>query len=390
LGRGAWFEGRPRPAARGWAAALCLFLLGAVLSVSGAKEIPATWTGVRNILVVGDLHGDFENFEKIIKGTGLVDSGLHWKAGDTHFVQTGDIMDRGPDAKKILDVLIALEAEAEAAGGRVHVLIGNHEELNIGGVIFRYPDYLTANQLRSFLPEKFRRRQERELEKRLNIAQARGDRTPPEVLADEFWNTLKNDPDAQREYLVSFNDKYGKWLLRQNIIIKIDETVFVHGGISEKFSLWGIQKINDRYRKELTDIQGALVYGEPTYPSQIELAYRGDGPLWYRDLATVPEQDMRDEVDRILANLGAKHLVIAHTPRTAVKITQMRRFDGKVWIVDTGISKAYNNNLSALRINDGEFSVWDGDHEEKDNAGTLGFNFVGTSLGAARLRVGAL
>ncbi len=342
------------------------------LPVQAAKEIPCVWTGVRKILVVGDLHGDYDNFAKIIKGTGLVDAGLHWQAGDTHFVQTGDIMDRGPNAKDIMDALMALEVEAEAAGGKVHVLIGNHEEMNIGGVIFRYPDYLTTDQFRSFLPDKYRRRQERELEKRLNIARARGDRTSPEETAREFWSDLKNVPEAQAEYLSNFNGKYGKWLLRHNIIIKIDETVFVHGGISEKLSLWGIPKINDLYRKELSDIQRVVLYGDSSFPSKLELAYRGDGPLWYRDLATVPEQDMRDEVDRILANLGARHMVIAHTPRTAVTIAQMRRYGGKVWIVDTGISKAYNNNLSALRIIDGEFTVWGGDHEEKDNAGLVG------------------
>jgi hypothetical protein len=281
-------------------------------------------------------------------------------------------MDRGPDPKKILDVLMALEGEAEAAGGKVHVLLGNHEELNIGGVIFRYPDYVTADQFISFLPERYRRRQERALEKRLSLARARGDRSPPEVLAEEFWNALKNDPDAQREYLLGFNDTYGKWLLRRNIIIKINETVFVHGGISEAFSLWGLDKINDLYRKELSEVQRSQVYGEPVYPDKLELAYRGDGPLWYRDLATVPEPDMREEVDRILANLGAKHLVIAHTPRTAVRVEEMKRFDGKVWIVDTGISRAYNNNLSALLIFDGEFSVWGGDHEQKNNAGIPG------------------
>jgi Calcineurin-like phosphoesterase len=363
---------RRPPAARLGAALLCLAVWGLAVPFSAAKDIPCTWTGVSKIIVIGDLHGDYDNFEKIIKGIGLVDGGLHWIAGDTHFVQTGDVMDRGPNAKAILDVLMSLEGEAEAAGGKVHVLIGNHEEMNIGGIIFRYPDYISNDQLRSFLPDKYRQRQERELEKRLNIAQARGDRTPPEKIAEEFWNSLKYDQATQREYLVNFNNKYGKWLLQHNIIIKIDETVFVHGGISEKFSLWGMQKINDRYRKELTDVQRAVVYGDPTYPSQLELAYRGDGPLWYRDLANVPEADMKDEVDRILANLGAKHLVIAHTPRTAVTLAQMKRFGGKVWIVDTGISRAYNNNLSALKIINGQFSVWGGDHEEKDNAGTLG------------------
>ena len=73
----------------------------------------------------------------------------------------------------------------------------------------------------------------------------------------------------------------------------------------------GLEKINDLYRKELSDIQRALVHEEPIYPAKVELAYRGDGPLWFRDSAMVPEPDMREEVDGILANLGARHLVIA-------------------------------------------------------------------------------
>lgn len=361
---------RPR---RGCAVALFLILLGVIgLAASGPKEIPCIWTGVEKILVIGDLHGDYENFEKIIRGTGLVDSNLHWSAGNTHFVQTGDIMDRGPDARKIMDVLMKLEVEAEPAGGMVHVLIGNHEELNIGGVIFRYPDYIPVEQFVSFLPDKYRLNQERELERRVRRVRGTGVRVPVKNIADEFWSSLKNDPQAQHEYLAEFNDKYGNWLLRHNSVIKIDDSVFVHGGINEKYSLWGIQKINDRLRLELSAVQRATVYGEPVQVPQLEIAYRGDSPLWYRDLATVPEQDMQEELDRILANLGVKHMIIAHTPRTAVTISQMKRFGGKIWIVDTGISRAYNNNLSALKIIHGEFTVWDGDHEEKDDAGISG------------------
>jgi hypothetical protein len=357
-----------------WIVALILTLavLSTGLAGPGPKDIPCIWSGVDKILVIGDLHGDYDNFEKIIRGTGLVDSDLHWSAGPTHLVQTGDIMDRGPDARKILDALIRLEAEAGAVGGLVHVLLGNHEELNIGGVIFRYPDYVPVEQFISFLPDGYRQRQEREIEKRVRRVRGSGVRVPVKNIADEFWSSLKNDPEAQREYLVNFNNKYGDWLLRRNIAIKIDDTVFVHGGISEKYSLWGIQKLNDRFRLEMTALQRATVYDEPVAPPQLEIVYRGDSPLWYRELATNPEQDMREEVDAILANLGAKHMVIAHTPRTAVTLSQMKRFEGRIWIVDTGISKAYNNNLSALKIINGEFIVWGGDHEEKDNAGIPG------------------
>jgi hypothetical protein len=343
-------------------------------------EIPCVWTDVERIIVIGDLHGDYENFEKIIRGKGieLVDSGLHWTGGKTHLVQTGDIMDRGDEAWRILDLLMKLQSEAEAAGGKVHVLIGNHEELNVGGMICRYPDYVTWRQFFSFLPDRYRRAREKELERRIKRAQARNLGQSPEEIAAEFWNDIwndnKNDPESEgwRQYLVGFNDKYGDWLLRRNAAIKINDTIFVHGGISEKYSLWGIEKINDRLRLELAQMQQVQVYGKPLNLKDPEVLYQPEGPLWYRDLATHPEQDMSDEVDRILANLDAKHMVIAHTPQTAVTLKLMKRFNGKVWIVDTGISRAYNNNLSALKIENGVFTVWEGDHEEKDGVGSLG------------------
>ena len=348
---------------------------GAAMAVRTVPaEIPWIWTGVERVIVIGDLHGDYENFEKIIKGKGieLVDSALHWSGGKTHLVQTGDIMDRGDDARKILDVLMRLETEAEATGGKVHVLIGNHEELNVGGLITRYPDYVTWHEFVDFLPDEYRRIQERNLERRIRAAEARNDRRSSEDIRIEFWNDLKNQPDGQRQYLAGFNDRYGAWLLRHNAVIKIDNTVFVHGGISEKYSLWGIEKINDRFRLELAQMQKSLVYGKPLRLTQPEILYRGDSPLWFRDLATVPEPDMMDEVDRILANLSAQHMVIGHTPQKAVTLKLMKRYGGKVWIVDTGISRAYNNNLSALKIIRGEFTVWGGDHEEKDDVGFLG------------------
>ena len=90
-------------------------------------EIQCVWTDVDRIVVVGDLHGAYDNFVKILKQTGLVDDLLQWKGGKTHLVQMGDILDRGDRARDIFDLLIRLEESAKSAGGFVHVLIGNHE-----------------------------------------------------------------------------------------------------------------------------------------------------------------------------------------------------------------------------------------------------------------------
>jgi hypothetical protein len=185
------------------------------------------------------------------------------------------------------------------------------------------------------------------------------------AMQSTFWNKLKNDRDAQREYFTNFYEQYGTWLLKQNAIIKINGIIFVHGGIAEKYSTWKIEDINSRLRRELSDLAMAALKSEPQNRPLV-IAYNTDGPLWYRDLATVPEEDMKEEVDRILANLGATVMVIAHTPRVPTR-KEMERFGGKVWIIDTGISFIYGGRLSALIIENGEFKVWPENSFGKDS-----------------------
>ena len=62
-------------------------------------EIQCVWRNVDRIVVVGDLHGAYESFVKILKQTGLVDDLLQWTGGNTHLVQMGDILDRGDRAR---------------------------------------------------------------------------------------------------------------------------------------------------------------------------------------------------------------------------------------------------------------------------------------------------
>jgi hypothetical protein len=343
---------------------LICFILAPLAGLFSAG-IQCEWTGVEKIIAIGDLHGDYQNFVKILLGTQIVDGNLHWIAGKTHLVQMGDILDRGTDAKGIFDLLMRLEKEAANAGGMVHTIIGNHEEMNVTGIVFRYPDYMTIDQFTSFLPDAYRRKQERVLDKRIKDLEARGQSSQREDFKKKFWTSLKDNPEAQKEYLIHFNEIYGAWILKCNAVIKINDIVFVHGGINEKYSLWTIEDINNRLRQELSELAKAAVNPGSTRLVQPEIAYRADSPLWLRDLAVVPEADMKDEVDRILANLGAKVMVIAHTPRIP-SIREMRRFEGKVWIIDTGISRVYGGRLSALIIENGDFVIWGEKNEKTD------------------------
>lgn len=348
-----------------------------VLSISPlfalAAEIPCVWTGVERIVAVGDLHGDYENFVMILKGTAMVDDDLRWAAGRTHLVQTGDVLDRGTEAKKILDLLMRLEKEADAVGGMVHMLLGNHEEMNITGIALGYPNDVTVEQFVSFLPEDFRKEKEKEYIAGLPAeAKARAESEGLDLTANDvrlYWQALRSkDRGAQDAYIRGFNDPYGKWLMQKNAVIKINDIVFAHGGISPKFSSWGLEEINSTLRKELESFRGGRRRGQSVPRSfKPKLVYEPESPLWYRGLAVTDSDAVPEgEVNRVLANLGARVIVVGHTfirsggsSPIVPDISSISRYHGKVYVIDTGISHFYGGVPTALLINNGEINIWE-------------------------------
>ena len=340
---------------------LLLFFSFIILSVQ-AEDTPCVWTGVKKIIAVGDIHGDYDNFVTILQKTGILSEKLHWIAEQTHFVQTGDIMDRGPHAKKAFDLMMRMEKEAQEAGGMVHFLIGNHEEMNITGISLDQPGYVTPEQFISFLPDKYIEKKERDF-----LKDNQGSFSDQNESLKQYWYYLmNNDIQSKRKYVENFNEIYGDWILKHNAVIRINGIIFVHGGISKKFSKWKLTQINERTKYELYTLQRAYLRNL-TPKINLEIVFQPDGPFWYRELARQDEKLFKKEVDLIFENLDARAIVIAHTPRTGIVASaeNMSRFDGRVWIIDTGISEAYGGILSALIIENENFVIWSEDHEKK-------------------------
>lgn len=327
-----------------------------------AEDIQCVWTDVKRVVAVGDLHGDYEHFIAILKDPkiGIVDNDLHWIAGKTHLVQIGDVMDRYDYAKKIFDLIMRLEKEAEAAGGKVHMLIGNHEEMNIGDYAFDRRGYVTVKQLLSFLPPEYIEKEERKIRKKLGITPSNetDSSSPLDPNIEAFWEekidksrdvTYLTKYHVRWHYLRAFNENYAPWILEHNTVIKINDIVFVHGGISEKYSTRPLEKINNQLRHELEMFRASRLRNEfPNRP--YEIVYDENGPLWFRDYS-YRGPEFEPTVDRILSNLNAKSIVTAHTPQRIKSGIEMSRYHGKVWIIDTNISRRYpSGNLSALII----------------------------------------
>src|SRR6266699_582622 len=83
------------------------------------------------VVAIGDVHGDLDAFAGILQRTRLADPSRRWAGGNSILVQTGDFLDRGPEARAVMDLLMSLQKDAPRQGGRVIVLMGNHEAMNI-------------------------------------------------------------------------------------------------------------------------------------------------------------------------------------------------------------------------------------------------------------------
>jgi hypothetical protein len=237
---------------------------------------PAEFAGVPRILAVGDLHGEYEAACALLRASRVVDDELHWTFGNGHVVFNGDVFDRGDRVTESLWLIYRLEHEAKRAGGRVHVILGNHEVMVVRGDL-------------RYVHEKY-----------------------VQLAASEFGLAY--------DQLFGPESELGRWLRAQNAVVKINELVFVHGGISPDVADLGLslERINDEIRRGM-DADASRVSSDDT----LGLFLGSRGPLWYRGYFMAEfsyvmaesgyEPATVEEVRTVLDQIGAKRLVVAHT-----------------------------------------------------------------------------
>jgi hypothetical protein len=232
------------------------------------------------IVAIGDLHGDLENAQRVLRTAKILDANNRWAAGCSTLVQTGDIVDRGPQSLGTLDFFRDLRMEATVHGGEVIMLIGNHELLNFEGATH----YVNAE-------EKIR------------------------VGGDDKWRAL-----------FAAGGKYRKWMSELDIIAMVNQTVFVHAGVLPSFAGMGVAGLNRMFRVQLKRARfGSGVLGD-------------DGPLWTRAIITKGMAGECSALEMSLNLLGAKRMVIGHTIQSDLKVHTY--CGGRLVAIDVAISRA--------------------------------------------------
>lgn len=220
------------------------------------------------ILVLSDPHADFESFYSILRAQQVIGGNYQWTFGKNQLVIIGDVFDRGVDVLPIFWLIYKLEAEAEKAGGKVHFLFGNHEEM-----ILR--ENLKYNESK--------------------------------------YLALKDKLGMEYRDLWSANSELGRWLLSRNTMEKIGDKLFVHAGLSSQLltDKWTIPAVNDSVRSNIFKTKA-----EREQSPAAKFLFGSIGPLWYRGMVRDEEKYeplAEQDLQKLLVYYGVKEVYVGHT-----------------------------------------------------------------------------
>lgn len=323
------------------------------------------------IYVVGDVHGDYASIVATLKTLKLIDSNNNWIGGKAHFVGLGDIMDRGPHSRKIMDLYIQLQEQSLITGGRFHFVLGNHEVMNLVGDL----RYLSQEEIAEFAADKDDSVRNKEYQRFIKLNNI-DDNEASRIKFNESF------PDGffARKHAFSRKGYYGKWLLQQPLVIQINDQIFMHGGMSELVEKYTLSEWNQQLRRDLKSylrswenlrrnhhFSATLSYFERK--SRVNILanskskstflvssksplFSEKGPTWFRGNAFCHPFFERDNLSKRLSNWNAKKLWVGHTTTKPRK--PLNRLGDMLTIMDTGMLKShYKGEPWVAKINTG-------------------------------------
>ena len=267
-----------------------------------------TWEGVPRILAISDIHGEYDAMVAFLERAGVIDAAGRWSWGDGHLVVVGDVVDRGARVTECLWLLHRLEQEAERAGGRVHVLLGNHEMMVMRNDV-RYVHARYTNGIVRYLGVRY-----------------------PDLFAPET--------------------ELGRWLRSKPFVLKLNDVVFTHGGLAPELVRRGLDlRTMNTIGRESLDLSSVALF----FSDVPALLLGSAGPLWYRGYfrggSPGDSTVSAGELDSLLEFYGATSVVVGHTPLGGVQ----RFHDGRLFAIEP--SAHARGAIEGLLWTDGAFSV---------------------------------
>ncbi len=252
----------------------------------------AIFKNVDSLFVVGDVHGRYDELINLLEKSNIINKELDWVGGKSNLVFLGDLFDRGNNVTKVLWFIYELEEKAKKAGGKVHLVLGNHE-------------IMTMTKDLRYLGKK-----------EAAIARVYG---------------------LEYNYMYHPNKSFlGSWLSSKPSVIKIDDALFAHGGIIDI----GINSINDFNKTVKTYIQDPIFlelmkdkidsskYDPQIWENMKYFFYNENNPFWYRGYVT--SDTLSKQLNAMLRKYESKTHIVAHTPLKTIT----KKYNGKLYTTD--------------------------------------------------------
>jgi len=363
------------------------------------NNFSATYQTSETVVAIGDIHGAHKQFQALLEELKLIDEQENWTGGKTTLISLGDLLDRGAESRKVIDLVIKLQQQAKSVGGQVIQVLGNHELMVTTGDL----EYVSKEEFSAFANKD--NSEERAL--LLNDYKLQHQELSAQAVEDDFNQKY---PLGYIGFVKAFSPegKYGKWLRSAMPVVKVNDSIFVHGGLSS--SLWdlSIENINKTVEEvwEYQDIVQSLteqnvlpitnnywnraaylnaelekyvlkiknknkskhrnknkqITPPSWYPDFLRLselnnshAFQDTSPMWYRGNVYCHPYSESFSVERILKKLDATRIVVGHTP---LYKNILSRMDNQIVMADTGmLVEVYRGNATALIINGDEITT---------------------------------
>lgn len=262
-----------------------------VMAVAEPEIEPYIFEDVKRVFAVSDIHGEYEHLIDLLQNSRVVDDKLHWSWGDGHLVVLGDVFDRGDRVTEILWFLHRMEREAKLAGGRVHLVLGNHELMVL-----------------------------------------RGDNR---YVNEKYIDGVVRRTGIAHEDLYGPDMELGRWLRSKHVVIKLNDILFVHGGLAPDLVMHGLslEGMNETARRGL-DLRSYELVTSDT----VRFLFGSTGPLWYRGYHRDTDaylQATSEQLGITLDFYDAEAVVVGHTEIGQVGTL----YSGRVVGIDVPVQK---------------------------------------------------
>jgi hypothetical protein len=286
------------------------------------------------IVVIGDLNAAYDALLEILRGTKLVNRRLEWMGGRAELVQLGDIFNRGDGAAQALTLLLRLRREARKSGGRVTILLGNHEVMTA----LRHEGYCTEGEYLAFATAAERRawpaRVQRAL-RRLVRQRSQGTVLPLEPRL-EAWKIEHVPGRAGLRRALGPRGKLGRALRSLPVAHVSQGVLFVHAGLLPAWANLGLEGL-DRLAQREWAAGGQGLWTRP----KTGLFRSSSGPLWDRSLVR-GGVEARRALTQSLALVGAERMIVGHTQTASLLGGREGRIHvqagGRLVSVDVGLA----------------------------------------------------